>query len=84
MSLEDDFKAAAANVKNLSSRPSNADLLELYALFKQGSDGDCSGSRPSAFDFKGRAKFDAWAGKKGTGKEAAQQAYIDLVKKLGG
>jgi len=33
-------------------------------------------------DLKGRAKWDAWNGKKGQSKEAAMQAYIDLVETL--
>lgn len=84
MSLDEQFKSAAERVKTLTSRPSNEDLLELYALFKQGSDGDVTGSRPGMFDLKGRAKYDAWASKKGTGKDAARTAYVALVDRLKG
>ncbi len=79
---QSDFEQAQAKVKTLSTRPANPDLLELYALFKQGSDGDVHGKRPGRLDFKGRFKYDAWAGKKGTGKEAAQAAYVAKVKAL--
>lgn len=82
MALSDDFAAAQNNVKNLTKRPSNDTLLELYALFKQGQDGENTGKRPGMLDLKGRAKFDAWATKKGLGKDAAQQAYVALVAKL--
>jgi acyl-CoA-binding protein len=34
------FDAAANNVKNLKSKPSDNDLLELYGLFKQATVGD--------------------------------------------
>lgn len=34
------FDQAAANVRNLKSLPSDGDLLELYALFKQATAGD--------------------------------------------
>jgi diazepam-binding inhibitor (GABA receptor modulator, acyl-CoA-binding protein) len=34
-------------------------------------------------DLKGRAKYDAWAGKKGTSKDVAMQSYVSLVEKLG-
>ena len=77
-----DFDAAQIKVKNLSTRPSNPDLLELYALFKQGSDGDVHGKRPSRLDIRGRFKYDAWAKQKGTPKADAQAAYIALVKRL--
>lgn len=82
MSLDQKFQDAADRVKTLQKRPSNEDLLELYALFKQGSEGDVKGSRPGMLDLKGRAKYDAWATKKGTGRDAAQQAYVALVDRL--
>jgi diazepam-binding inhibitor (GABA receptor modulator, acyl-CoA-binding protein) len=53
----------------------------MYALFKQGTAGDVSGSRPGMLDLRGRAKFDAWTARRGLSKDAAQQAYIDLVDK---
>ena len=82
MSLLDDFDAAVAKSKELTKRPSNEELLDLYALFKQASEGDVSGERPGGFDFKAIAKFDAWAGKKGITKDQASQDYIKLVEKL--
>ncbi|HEX5099824.1 MAG TPA: acyl-CoA-binding protein [Polyangiaceae bacterium] len=82
MALEEDFVAAQARVKALSRTPETGELLELYALYKQGSSGDVTGSRPGMLDFKGRAKYDAWAGKKGIAKDAAQRAYVELVAKL--
>jgi carboxylesterase len=54
-------------------------MLELYALYKQSTTGDATGSRPGMLDVKGRAKFDAWAKHKGKSKDAAMEAYIALV-----
>lgn len=82
MDLSKRFEEAQARVKTLSSAPSNDTLLELYALYKQGTSGDVSGSRPGMFDLKGRAKFDAWSGKKGMSKDAAMEAYVALVERL--
>ncbi len=82
MALTDDFQAAVERSKTLTRRPSNEELLDLYALFKQATDGDVSGDRPGGFDFKAIAKFDAWAGKKGKSKDDAMKEYIDLVGKL--
>lgn len=80
--LDDRFKQAADKVKTLPQRPSNDELLELYALFKQGTEGDASGKRPGMFDLKGRAKYDAWTTKKGTDKAKAKEAYVAFVEKL--
>ncbi len=82
MELQEQFDQAVSKSKDLPKRPSNEELLNLYALFKQGSEGDVSGDRPGGFDFKAIAKFDAWADKKGLGKEAAMKAYVDLVESL--
>ncbi len=82
MQLQEQFEAAAARSKELTKRPSNEELLQLYALYKQGSEGDVTGDRPGGFDFKAIAKYDAWADLKGKNKEAAMQEYIALVDKL--
>ena len=82
MELQQDFEAAVAKSKELTKRPSNEELLLLYALYKQGSEGDVSGERPGGFDFKAIAKFDAWTEQKGKTKEAAMQEYVSLMDKL--
>lgn len=82
--LQREFEAAAEASKRLPSRPDNATLLELYALYKQATSGDASGSRPGGFDFVGAAKYDAWMRLKGTNAEAAMREYIALVNRLQG
>jgi acyl-CoA-binding protein len=82
MSLSDDFKAAKDRVQALKTRPSNESLLELYSLFKQATEGDVVGKRPGLLDLKGRAKFDAWAGRKGMDRDTAMQQYVALVDRL--
>ncbi|AJD48082.1 acyl-CoA-binding protein [Isoalcanivorax pacificus W11-5] len=76
------FEQAQKDVKTLTRRPGNDDLLFLYAHFKQAADGDVSGKRPGMLDMVGRAKYDAWAKLKGTGKDQAMQKYIDKVQAL--
>ena len=82
--LQSRFEQAAKDVQGLSERPDNDTLLRLYALFKQGSDGDVHGEKPGFFDFVGTAKYEAWAKLKGTAPDDAKQKYVDLVKKLVG
>jgi acyl-CoA-binding protein len=78
-SLKDRFSDAKARVEGLSARPSNDELLQLYGLYKQATEGDVAGSRPGLLDLKGRAKYDAWAKRKGTSKDEAMKAYVALV-----
>ena len=80
--LKQQFEQAAIDVKDLSERPDNDTLLRLYALFKQGSEGDVSGEKPGFFDFVGTAKYEAWGKLKGTAQDDAMKKYVDLVKKL--
>jgi acyl-CoA-binding protein len=81
--LKAKFDKASEDIKQLKERPDNDMLLKLYALYKQGSDGDVTGPKPGFFDFVGTAKYEAWAKLKGTKSEDAMQKYVDLVKKLG-
>ena len=76
------FEQAAKDVHTLAERPDNDTLLRLYALYKQGAEGDVSGPKPGFFDFVGTAKYEAWAKLKGTGQDEAMKKYVDLVKRL--
>ena len=82
--LQKSFEKAQQDVHKLPERPDNVTLLRLYALFKQGAEGDVSGDKPGFFDFVGTAKYEAWAKLKGTGQDEAKKKYVDLVKKLAG
>lgn len=82
MATVEEFEDAAKRVQNLPRRPSNDKLLELYSLFKQATVGDVSGKRPGMLDPKGRAKWDAWASKKGMSADEARRAYVALVARL--
>ncbi len=76
------FAKAAEEVTQLSEAPDNLAKLKLYALYKQASTGDCTGSRPGMLDFVGRAKYDQWKELSGTTQDAAKQMYIDFVEEL--
>ena len=82
--LKTKFEAAVADSKKLAERPSSDVLLQLYALYKQSTEGDVEGKRPGFTDMVGRAKFDAWAAVKGTPNEGAMKRYIELVSSLKG
>lgn len=80
--MKEKFESAARKAQELTVRPSNEDLLKLYALYKQATEGDVQGDRPGGFDFKGAAKYDAWAQLKGTAADEAMENYIALVEAL--
>ncbi|MDD4886079.1 MAG: acyl-CoA-binding protein [Thiomonas sp.] len=82
--LQAAFDAAVAHSKTLTTRPDNQTLLQLYGLYKQGSAGDATGERPGMTDFVARAKWDAWAARKGLPRAEAMQTYIDRINGLPG
>jgi acyl-CoA-binding protein len=84
MSLTEEFEQAQVDVKTLAERPSNDVLLKLYALYKQGLQGDATGDRPGMLDIAGRAKYDAWKALAGTSPLDAQRGYVALVRDLRG
>lgn len=72
------FAEAQAKIKPVTGLGNDV-MLDMYALYKQATVGDVSGSRPGMLDLKGRAKYDAWTKHKGTSKDAAMTTYIALV-----
>jgi acyl-CoA-binding protein len=80
--LKSKFDTAAAEAKTLPTSPAQDVMLKLYALFKQATAGDVTGSRPGFTNMVGRAKYDAWAAVKGVSPDGAMRQYIDLVESL--
>jgi acyl-CoA-binding protein len=62
--------------------PPQEDLLRLYSLFKQGTQGDCKVPRPSMLDMAGAVKWDAWNHILGMPIQTAQASYVVLVQEL--
>ncbi|KAI1379554.1 acyl-CoA-binding protein [Hypoxylon crocopeplum] len=79
------FTKAQEESKKLTSKPSNDDLLELYALFKVGNGEDFSkAEKPGMFDLKGKYKYQAWEKlvNEGISAETAQERYVKKVDEL--
>ncbi len=80
--LEREFEQAAVDIQQLGNRPDNDTLLKLYALYKQGSEGDLHRTQPGFFDFVGTAKYEAWMQLNGLPELEAKRRYIALVQQL--
>uniref|UniRef100_A0A8C9W3S3 Acyl-CoA-binding protein n=1 Tax=Scleropages formosus TaxID=113540 RepID=A0A8C9W3S3_SCLFO len=76
------YSKTAEEVKHLKVKPTDAEMLEIYSLYKQTTVGDVNTARPGMLDFAGKAKWDAWEKKKGMSKEDAMKAYIAKVEEL--
>ncbi len=83
-SIKKKFDDTVEYVKNTDSDSnfSNDLKLEMYALYKQATQGDISGKKPGMMDIVGKAKYNAWGKIKGTSKEQAMRSYIDKVEQF--
>ncbi|KAI0361314.1 ankyrin [Trametes cingulata] len=83
------FREAADYLSNATAlnSVSNATKLELYAIYKYLTVSPTPNtSRPSIFDFTGRAKWDAWQSAGETYKDRpadAENRYLDIARSLG-
>lgn len=82
MALKEQFEEAQLKVKTLTERPANDELLDLYALFKQATEGDNNTEEPGLFDIKEKFKWKQWDSKKGLSADEAMQQYVNLVETL--
>ena len=82
MDKPSDFSIAQQKVKELTTKPSDKVLLDLYSLYKQATIGNCNTSKPWAIDVKNKMKWDAWNSRKGMKTEEAEQEYVKLVEEL--
>jgi diazepam-binding inhibitor (GABA receptor modulator, acyl-CoA-binding protein) len=82
MATQEEFEQAVAQSKQLTERPSNDVLLQLYSFYKQATEGDVNTDRPGGFDFKNIAKWDAWKKLEGKSQEEAREEYVQLVNSL--
>ncbi len=82
--LKAKFEETVNYVQNADGdfEPSNELKLQMYALFKQATEGDVTGKKPGMMDFVGRAKYMAWEELKGSSSEEAMQQYIDAIESL--
>jgi diazepam-binding inhibitor (GABA receptor modulating acyl-CoA-binding protein) len=84
MASEDEFHAAVERVKTFVVDPGNSVKLQLYALYKQATEGDVTGKRPGFTNPVGRAKYDAWVEQQGLSADEARDEYVTLVHSITG
>lgn len=79
--LDISFNKAADHVRKITSKLNNDQLLQLYGLYKQGTEGKCETPKPSWFDGRGRKKWEAWRDIGDMPCDEAKEKYISLVQK---
>ncbi|KAK4011536.1 hypothetical protein OUZ56_020654 [Daphnia magna] len=82
MSLDEKFNKAAESIRSMTTSPSDDEMKEIYALYKQSTVGDVNTARPGMLDLKGKAKWDSWESKKGMSADEAKEAYVTKTEEL--
>ena len=77
------FADAQARIKPVTGLGNDV-MLDLYALYKQATEGDVTGKRPGFTNPVGRAKYDAWVEQQGLSAEEARDEYVTLVHSITG
>jgi diazepam-binding inhibitor (GABA receptor modulating acyl-CoA-binding protein) len=82
MDLEEEFRQSASRIKSRDTMPSDEDLLILYGLYKQATQGDCTIPQPWKVQVEPRARWDAWFKNHGMYRQTAMEKYIEKVNEL--
>jgi len=81
------FIEATKLIKTIRKKPTNDELLLLYSLYKQATVGNNKHTIPFIFNFREKAKWDAWSAQSNKSKSVARDEYVvvvgDIVKKYG-
>jgi acyl-CoA-binding protein len=82
--VSDDLFASAVNaVSSLTKEPPQNTKLDMYALYKQATQGNCIPSeKPSAFNFVASAKYGAWEKLKDMQQDTAKELYVKKIEEL--
>jgi diazepam-binding inhibitor (GABA receptor modulating acyl-CoA-binding protein) len=80
--LEKEFQTCVFRIKSRDTMPSDEDLLILYGLYKQATQGDCNIPQPWRVQVEARARWDAWFKNCGMYRDTAMKKYIEKVNEL--
>lgn len=76
------FTKATQHVQRTHDKLLPNDLLELYGLYKQATQGKCNTSKPGLFSMQARAKWSAWSDLADMSSDKAKQLYVEKLQQL--
>ena len=79
------FEKAVNHLNNTDEKTLNVDnntKLKFYKYYKQATVGNCNTTQPSLFDFKNKAKWEAWNSLKDMSSDKAKCLYITLLQSV--
>ena len=80
--FQKEFEIYSQSIKALKTKPTDDELLNLYGLYKQATEGNCNTSQPWVFQIKEYSKWNAWTKRKDMNNLDATKRYINVAKNL--
>lgn len=81
-SLEEEFENALYRMRRKSTPTSDEDLLLLYGLYKQITEGNCMIPQPWRVQVLAYARWEAWYNNLNMSRRIAMEKYIEKVNEL--
>ena len=81
-SLEEEFQKSVDRIRRESIFTSGEDLLILYGLYKQITEGNCLTPQPWSNQVIERARWEAWYNNWNMSRQIAIEKYIEKVNEL--
>ncbi|XP_074027424.1 acyl-CoA-binding domain-containing protein 6 [Leptinotarsa decemlineata] len=76
------FSKAADHLQKILPNVDNQTLLTLYGYYKQGTEGPCNTPKPSWYDIRSKAKWEAWHKLGDMPSKEAKTFYVENIKAL--
>lgn len=76
------FERAANHLKSIIGKLETKQLLELYAFYKQATEGPCNLPRPHWYEMQAKHKWEAWQALGDMTHETAMKSYVQLISEL--
>lgn len=80
----DAFQVSVAEFQKKKARMKRIERVELWALYQQVTEGDCTQPAPSWFKREQYAKWKRWGELEGTTMKEAIELFIDYMRVVGG
>jgi len=76
------FERAANRLKSIVDKLETKQLLELYAFYKQATEGPCNIPRPHWYEMQAKHKWEAWKALGDMTNATAMKSYVQLISEL--
>ena len=80
--LEEIFNESAKKLVAQSGKVTKSNILYLYGLYKQATEGDCTMEQPWHCQVEAYGRWEAWKKNRGMSRRVAMEKYIEKVNEV--